>query len=172
MIRMFSLAAVLALTAVEGVALTGLQSGPAPKPHPEEAAILDVIDKFMDGITNNDNAVMAEIRAKDGFTITSRTGPDGNLVVNRRPYNPDAISRGNNRERYWDPVVHVRGGIAVVWTPYEFWSNGKTSHCGIDTFDLFKEQGVWKISHAMWTVEPDACPALRPADPSKMRPAR
>ena len=66
----------------------------------------------------------------------------------------------------------MRAWIAVVWTPYEFWSNGKTSHCGIDVFDLFKEQGAWKISHAMWTVEPDACPSLRPADPSKMRPVR
>lgn len=167
MIRIWSLAALVAIS-TNGAA-------PAPqaaKPHPEEAAILAVVDKFMDAITNNDTALMAEIRAKDGSTITSRTGQDGNLVVNRRPYNPEAASRGNNRERYWDPVVHVRGGIAVVWTPYEFWSNGKTSHCGIDVFDMFKEQGTWKISHAMWTVEPDACPALRPSDPSKIRPAR
>ena len=78
----------------------------------------------------------------------------------------------NNRERYWDPVVHVRGGIAVVWTPDQFWVDGKTSHCGIDVFDMMKEKGVWRIANAMWTVEPDACPALRPADPARIRPAR
>ena len=167
MIRIASLAIFVALSTG-----AGLQTQ-APKPHPEEAAILAVIDKFMDAITNNDNALMAEIRAKDGFTTTSRTGQDGNLVVNRRAYNPDApAGRGNSRERYWDPVVHVRGGIAMVWTPYEFWSNGKTSHCGIDAFEMFKEQGTWKIASAMWTVEPDACPSLRPSDPSKIRPAR
>ena len=33
------------------------------------------------------------------------------------------------------PVVHVRGSLAVVWTPYEFWRDGKTSHCGVDVFE-------------------------------------
>jgi len=87
-------------------------------------------------------------------------------------FTPSTSSRpGTSRERYWDPVVHVRGGIAVVWTPYEFWADGKSSHCGIDAFDLMKDKGVWKIANAMWTVEPDACAALRPKDPSKLRPA-
>jgi hypothetical protein len=35
------------------------------------------------------------------------------------------------RTRYWDPIVHVRGSIAVVWTP-QFWIDDKTSHCGTD----------------------------------------
>jgi hypothetical protein len=59
---------------------------------------------------------------------------------------------------------------AVVWAPYEFWRNGKTSHCGIDTFDMVKIDGQWRVANSMWTVEPDACPELRPADPSAIRP--
>ena len=67
----------------------------------------------------------------------------------------------------------------MVWTPYELWADGKTSHCGIDVFDLLKEQGVWKIANAMWTVEPDACHRLRPQGsvahtaraPGRVRPA-
>ena len=87
-------------------------------------------------------------------------------------FTPSTSSRpSTNKERYWDPVVHVRGGIAVVWTPYQFWADGKSSHCGIDVFDMMKDKGVWKIANAMWTVEPDACAALRPKDPSKLRPA-
>ena len=50
----------------------------------------------------------------------------------------------------------------MVWTPYEFWADGKSSHCGIDVFDMMKDKGVWKIANAMWTVEPEACAALRP----------
>ncbi len=77
------------------------------------------------------------------------------------------LTAGNFVERYWDPVVHVRNGIAVVWTPYEFLENGTSSHCGIDVFELAKENGRWRIGNMMWTVEPDACPAMRPADPSR-----
>jgi hypothetical protein len=155
---------------------TLVSAQPAP-PNPEDAAILAVIDRFMDAITSNDSALMAELRIDGGSIITSRPNPaaaEGPLVT-RRVFNATAPARtgaSTSRERYWDPVVHVRGGIAVVWTPYEFWSGGKSSHCGIDVFDLMKEKGVWRIANAMWTVEPEACAALRPADPSKLRPAR
>ena len=145
----------------------------APAPHPEEAAILAVVDRFMQAISTNDSAALAELRIEGGSTIVSRANPADPTapLVTRRVFTPATGSKPtNNRERYWDPVVHVRGGIAVVWTPYEFWIDGKTSHCGIDVFDMLKEKGVWRIANAMWPVEPDACPALRPAGLSKLRP--
>lgn len=33
-----------------------------------------------------------------------------------------------------------------------------------------KEKGTWRIGNMMWTVEPDACAALRPSDPARIRP--
>ena len=166
LIALCSLACLLSISA-------SAQTLPPPvTPHAEEVAILAVIDKFMDAISTNDTTLMSEIRATEGFVVVTRTGQDGNPLARRRPFDSAGTTQGTNRERYWDPVVHVRAGIAVVWTPYQFWSNGKTSHCGIDVFDLYKEQGAWKISHAMWTVEPDACASLRPADASRIRPAR
>jgi hypothetical protein len=144
------------------------------QPNAEEAAILAVIDRFMHAIGTNDSAALAEIRIEGGSTIVSRPNaadPAAPLVT-RRVFTPSTTSRpAANKERYWDPVVHVRGGIAVVWTPYEYWSGDKSSHCGIDVFDMMKDKAVWKIANAMWTVEPDACAALRPKDPSKVRPA-
>jgi hypothetical protein len=76
------------------------------------------------------------------------------------------------RERYWEPTVHVRGSIAVVWTPYEFWLDGKMSHCGIDVFNMVKQDGAWHIANMMWTVEPKACSELRPSDPARIRPTQ
>ena len=62
-------------------------------------------------------------------------------------------------ERIWDPEVKIRGPIANVWTPYDFWIDGKFSHCGIDSFDLIKVDGQWKISGIMYTVESDCKPS-------------
>ena len=134
----------------------------------EEAAILDVVDRFMHAVSNNDDAAMAAIRIEGAMNTVARA----NGMVTRRAFQPraNASGSGGNQERYWDPIVHVRGNLAVVWTPYEFWVKGKTSHCGIDAFELIKEQGVWRIGNAMWTVEPDACAALRPSDSSRIRP--
>ena len=64
----------------------------------------------------------------------------------------------------------IRGGIAVVWAPYEFWIDGETSHCGIDVVDFVKIGGTWLVSNSMWTVEPDACAGLRPAEAAELRP--
>jgi hypothetical protein len=169
MIRNLSLAAFLC------VAVVATASAQPAKPNPEEAAILAVVDRFMDAISTNDSALMAELRIEGGSTIVARPDPAGSdtPLFTRRMFTPATSSRpSTNRERYWDPVVHVRSGIAVVWAPYEYWADGKSAHCGIDVFDLMKEKGVWRIANAMWTVEPEACAALRPSDSSKLRPAR
>jgi len=92
------------------------------------------------------------------------------LTINRHARIDESAwsaSRNNNPER---PTVLIRGGIAVVWAPYEFWIDGETSHCGIDVVDFVKIGGTWLVSNSMWTVEPDACAGLRPAGAAELRP--
>lgn len=167
------------------LALAALVAGAGPAraqtPSADEAAILGVIDQFMHAVTSGDAAAMARIRLEGTTTTIERPDPAGGTVMQRRPFptgTPAATSAAPSsapasavRERYWDPVVHVRGSLAVVWTPYEFWRDGKTSHCGVDVFELTKQAGAWKIGNVMYTVEPDACPAMRPKDPGRVRPA-
>jgi hypothetical protein len=150
-----------------------LPAPPAPAANTEEVAILAVVDRFMLAITKDDLALMAELQVADGMTFVDRP-VEGRRTIVGRPnsywVDPAHASNDQVRERYWNPTVLVRGQIAVVWTPYEFWRNGKTSHCGIDTFDMVKIDGRWRVGNAMWTVEPDACPELRPADLTAIRP--
>jgi hypothetical protein len=169
---------VLTPNVVSAQRATSATPSPSPAPAPaaqasgEEAAVLAVVDQFMIGISTNDFALLARIRLENSLNIVDRPAqpPATGTAVTRRPFNPEGGKPGDFKERYWDPVVHVRGRLAVVWTPYEFWRDGKTTHCGIDVFELVKEQDTWKIGNAMWTVEPDACPTLRPSDPSRIRP--
>lgn len=60
-------------------------------------------------------------------------------------------------ERIWDPKVQVRGKIANVWAEYDFHSNGKFTHCGIDTFLLLKTDEGWKIFSLTYTMETQGC---------------
>src|SRR5690606_31137795 len=41
----------------------------------------------------------------------------------------------------------VDGNMANVWTPYEFYVNGKKSHGGVNSFQVIREDGLWKIIH-------------------------
>jgi hypothetical protein len=47
--------------------------------------------------------------------------------------------------------VRSDGKIAQVWTPYEFWINGKKSHSGVNSFVLVKVGDDWKIIHLIDT---------------------
>ena len=49
--------------------------------------------------------------------------------------------------------VRIRGFIANVWTPYDFWTNGRLSHCGIDSFELIKTEQGWRIAGGTYTIE-------------------
>ena len=68
--------------------------------------------------------------------------------------NPDA----DFLERMWDPVVHVDGRLATVWTPYDFYRGGAFSHCGIDVFNLVRDgAGDWRVLSITYTVHPEGC---------------
>ena len=49
------------------------------------------------------------------------------------------------KEKLLSWEIHVDGRLASVWTPYEFYINGKLSHSGVNVFTLFKNNGVWTI---------------------------
>jgi Putative lumazine-binding len=154
-------------------AASSLGATPAPPDNGEQAAILAVVDSYMRAITADDLKRMAELQMAEGMTFVDRV-VDGRrrIVARSNAYwvEPARKSSVPVRERYWNPTVLVRGSIALVWTPYEFWRDGKVAHCGIDTFDMVKVEGQWRVANSMWTVEPDACAELRPADPSQIRP--
>lgn len=145
-------------------------SGQQVPPSAETAAVLDVVDSFMRAIATNDVAALAALRLDGALNIVEAPDGAGGTRVTRRPFDASRYRTGNFLERYWDPIVHVRGSLAVVWAPYEFLRDGKTTHCGIDSFEMVRQDGRWRIGNIMWTVEPDACSRLRPSDPAAMRP--
>lgn len=53
--------------------------------------------------------------------------------------------------------IQVDGPMANVSTPYSFFVNGELSHCGVNTFHLFKEKGFWKIVYIIDTRRKKGC---------------
>jgi len=47
--------------------------------------------------------------------------------------------------------------MANVWMPYEFWFNGNFSHCGVNFFKLFNDNGTWKIIYLIDTRREKGC---------------
>jgi Putative lumazine-binding len=147
---------------------------PAGHQRGEEGAVLAVMDDYLRALSANDLARMAHLQTPDGMTYVARPSQADTVDIIAQPnafwVDPARKNDSTVRERYWSPTVLVRGPIAIVWAPYEFWADGKTSHCGVDVFDFVKMHGQWRLANAMWTVEPDGCQGLRPADAAALRP--
>ena len=66
----------------------------------------------------------------------------------------------------WNPEVRVHGLIATVWTPYNFWIDGKFSHCGIDAFESDQDRGRLEARGGTYTIESKCEPSpLGPLKP-------
>jgi hypothetical protein len=140
----------------------------------EKTAVLAALDHYVQAISTNDLQAIQKMQTPEGMTYRARATETGDMEIMSHPnaywIDPARNDGHTRRFRYWSPTVMVRGGIAAVWVSYEFWIDGKTRHCGVEVFDFLKFNGDWRVSNSMWTVEPDACRELRPADPSQLRP--
>ncbi|MDR6969353.1 formate-dependent nitrite reductase cytochrome c552 subunit [Flavobacterium arsenatis] len=48
--------------------------------------------------------------------------------------------------------IKIDGKLASVWSPYEFYINGKLSHKGVDVFQLFYDEKQWKIISLIYNI--------------------
>ena len=136
----------------------------------DRALILETVQKFFDSIEFRDKQLLESILVPNSLNISARELDDGEAQFNVMSYDEvvTALTRPgrNAKERSWDETVLIQGNIAVVWTPYDFHVDGVFSHCGIDSFQLIKQDGQWLISNSSWTLETENCPAspLGPID--------
>lgn len=90
-------------------------------------------------------------RDKEGKTIVLREDPNDFI---------DFLGRekaGAADERIEFELVKVDGPLASVWTPYSFYYNGIFSHCGVNSFQLVKINGEWKIRYLIDTRRKQGC---------------
>jgi hypothetical protein len=119
-------------------------------------AVLTTVQTFFDTMTARDVEGARRIMVPDGrFYAMEMRKPATALqsFTNEEYFGRLQRSQQTNRERIWNPEVRVHGLIATVWAPYDFWTDGKFSHCGIDAFDLIKTAEGWKISGGAFTME-------------------
>lgn len=114
-----------------------------------------------DGVTTlqcfTDSAVLQTIaRNKEGETIVKNEKvADFATLVGTMPKNLAD-------ERIQFEVIKVDGPLAVVWTPYSFYLNGLFSHCGVNSFQLIRQNGHWKIHYLIDTRRKQGCSSQLP----------
>lgn len=98
-----------------------------------------------------DNAVLQTIKeTKDGTTVTSETVDQFAAAIKQ-------IAKGDADEQIVFETVKIDAALASVWTPYKFYYKGKFSHCGVNSFQLVRSNGVWKIQYIIDTRRRQGC---------------
>lgn len=134
---------------------------PLPPPASEEGQVMVPVQALFDGIARRDAAIILAAMRPDGTATAVGEKADGTKSVRRMSAADFAagIKPGPERleERLTDIAVEIDGDIAMVWGPYVFLIDGKVHHCGVDHFDLIRENGVWKIASVTWSSRTTGC---------------
>lgn len=116
-----------------------------------EKEVKQTINQFFDGFHKGDTAVIKQVIAANISLQTvlkkktkevklSTTNFDSFLtIIHNRPKDQQW------KEKLTSYTIIADDQLANAWTPYEFYVNEKFSHCGVNSFQLYKSQDGWKI---------------------------
>jgi len=134
---------------------------PLPMDGSAEAALMAPINAMFSGLEAREGAmILAQTRPEGGATAVAEK-PDGTRSVRHLSWADFAggIKPGPEhfREKLVDPAVEIDGDIAMVWSRYVFTIDDKPHHCGVDHFDLIRENGAWKVLNITWSSRTTGC---------------
>lgn len=137
------------------------QVTPAPTATSEDS-VKAVINLLFTGMKNADPSLLKKCFADSMVLQTISRNSEGKLiVVNEKPSAfVDIISKeqpGNADEQISFETIKIDGPLAIAWTPYNFYYKGKFSHCGVNSFQLVRFNGEWKIQYLIDTRRRNGC---------------
>ena len=125
----------------------------------DEREVVAVVERLFEGMLARDTAMMRSTmspaaqmlgRSQDGQTL--RWGSvDAFLQAIGRMQGEGA------NERIYAPQVHIDGDLASVWTFYTLHVGERFSHCGYDSFQLWRTSEGWKIVSIADTRRTENC---------------
>ena len=111
---------------------------------------------------NADAIALKSCFADSMILQTIAINKEGNIIIQNE--NPadfiNFISKelpGNADERISFETIKTDGLLAMAWTPYTFYYKGQFSHCGVNSFQLVRFKGEWKIQYIIDTRNKKGC---------------
>ena len=134
---------------------------PISPPDFETANVLAPIQQLFAAFAAGDSAAMLRLVYPDGrVTATgTRASSSGLRQQSWAEFAQRVTPDGRFTETISDPAIEVDGDVAMVWAPFVVRVGGKVANCGIDHFDLVRENGAWKVMNLTFSSRITGCPA-------------
>jgi hypothetical protein len=116
----------------------------------QESDIKQAVESFFKAFHERDTVAMNAVLDKELVLHTVTEKASGiNLSVETRAAFLKSIASTPKSIKYEEKLtswnIQADGKLAHVWTPYEFYINGNLVHTGVNSFQLYWKNGVWKI---------------------------
>ncbi|GBF21547.1 MULTISPECIES: 3-methyl-2-oxobutanoate hydroxymethyltransferase [Arenibacter] len=128
-----------------------------------EEMVKRTIDSFFEAFHQQDSMALKETVSKDIVLQTIGKDADGREVVKTDNFSHFLRSivsipvTTKFEEKIKSYNIQIDGAMANAWTNYEFWVNDSFSHCGVNSFQLFNDQGTYKIIYLIDTRRKEGC---------------
>ncbi len=127
-----------------------------------EDSVKAVVNRLFEGMKSAKPELLEQVFADSAIMQTIAKDKQGNTMI--RTEKPAAfidfikgIQPGVADERISFETIKIDGSLAIVWTPYQFYYNGKFSHCGVNSFQLVRLKEGWKIQYLIDTRKKEGC---------------
>jgi hypothetical protein len=135
-------------------------AGAQATPASADAEVRAVVKRVFDGMHEADSAKVRSTFAPGArfVTVGTRANPD-TIVYEGVDGWLAGIARSNKswEERVSNVRIQVDADMASAWMDYVFLLNGAVRHCGIDSMELSKVRGEWKITQLSDTRRTTGC---------------
>src|SRR5215207_6680074 len=135
---------ILTFGAVQGVCQT------------DEIAVKQVINNMFTGMKKTDTALILSTFTSAPILQTVVRTREGQTVIRSEVLDSFLVSVGHPHTEVYDErisfdIIRIDGDLAIAWTPYKFYVGEKFSHCGANSFQLVRQNNVWKIQYLIDT---------------------
>jgi hypothetical protein len=127
-----------------------------------EDSVKQTIDNLFRSMKNADRNLFETVFTETAILQTISRDKDGKTLVRTEDLKEfgnfiSTLKKDSADERITYETIKIDGPLAMAWTPYQFYHNGNFSHCGVNSFQLVRQEGVWKIQYIIDTRRRNGC---------------
>jgi hypothetical protein len=128
----------------------------------EEEKVKAPILALFDGMRKSDSSMIRAAFAPTAVLHTVAKNKEGVVSVRTDAVNDFVLSVTKPHTDIYDEritfeMIKIDADLATVWTPYKFYVGEKFSHCGVNSFQLVRINGAWKIQYIIDTRRREGC---------------
>jgi hypothetical protein len=127
-----------------------------------EDSVKNTINTLFTAMRRADASLFKNVFSDSAVLQTISRNKEGKTLIRTESVSEFAsfvgqLKKDSADERIDFETIKIDGPLAIAWTPYHFYFNGKFSHCGVNSFQLVRFEGVWRIQYLIDTRRKTGC---------------